>query len=66
MAGPMLLTVDDLATEMRCSKWKAKQLLAAGEVPSIKVGGLRRVRRGDLEAFLAGIPPSLPVKGEAA
>lgn len=67
MADPtLLLTVDEVATEMRCSDWPVKQLIKSGALPSIKVGGLRRVRRGDLETFIAGIPPSLPARGEAA
>jgi excisionase family DNA binding protein len=39
------------AKVLRCSVPTVERLVAAGRVPSIKVGRLRRFRRGDLLAL---------------
>lgn len=66
VARPLMLTVEDLAGELRCSVSSAKKLLKDGTIPSVKVEGLRRVRRADAEAYVAGLQPSLPEPREAA
>lgn len=62
----LLLTIDELAVELRCGKTKAAELVKTGAVPSIKVGRLRRVRWADLVECLSAIEPSLPGEDEAA
>jgi excisionase family DNA binding protein len=47
------LTVRELASLLRVSRTKAYQLVAAGEVPSVRVGGQVRIPREDLDRHLA-------------
>jgi excisionase family DNA binding protein len=47
-----LLTVPELADELRCSERHARDLVARGAIASIRVGRLRRVRREELERVL--------------
>ncbi len=48
------LKVADLAVELRCSLAKAYRLIENGEVRSVKVGGLLRIPREELNR-LAGV-----------
>ncbi len=48
-----LLSADELARELGVGRTTAYSLLWSGAIPSMKVGRLRKVRREDLEAFLA-------------
>jgi excisionase family DNA binding protein len=48
-----ILTPDELAEFLRCSRTYARDLLTHGEIPSFKLGKLRRVRRSDAERFVA-------------
>jgi excisionase family DNA binding protein len=48
-----LLNADDLARELGVSRTTAYSLLWSEAIPSMKVGRLRKVRREDLEAYLA-------------
>jgi excisionase family DNA binding protein len=47
-----ILTPDELAEFLRCSRTYARDLLTQGEIPSFKLGKLRRVRRSDTERFV--------------
>ena len=60
--GPrMLLSVTDVAGELGCGRDTVYALLATGALPSVRLGGrLRRIRRCDLESFVAALQPSLP------
>ena len=49
---PELLTVDETARVLRHGKTATNALLWSGELPSIKIGRRRLVRRADLERFL--------------
>lgn len=49
----LLLDLDAVAAELAVSKSTAKRLVACGDLPSLLVGGARRVRRSDLEAYVA-------------
>lgn len=55
----LMLTVDETARSLRLSKSYVKKLIAAGEVPSVKVGRCRRVRLGDLGAYVNGLTPDI-------
>ncbi len=48
-----LLSADDLARELGVGRTTAYSLLWSGTIPSMKVGRLRKVRREDLEAYVA-------------
>jgi excisionase family DNA binding protein len=47
-----LLTVPEVADELRVSERHARDLVARGAIASIRVGRLRRVRRDELERVL--------------
>ena len=48
-----VLKVTEAATEARMSRAFIYQKIASGELPSVKLGGARRILRSDLEAWLA-------------
>ena len=47
-----LLNVEDVAAELGCGRTYTYQLLRRGEIPSLKLGKLRRVRPQDLDRYL--------------
>jgi excisionase family DNA binding protein len=47
-----LLTPEELADHLKCGRTFAYQILARGEIPSLKLGKLRRIRREDVESFI--------------
>ena len=46
------LTTDEFVHWLGIGRTKAYELLAAGEIPSYKIGRLRRIRRQDVEVWL--------------
>lgn len=52
-AAPLLLKLDEVASQLRLSVRKVSDLIADGELDSVKVGGARRVRAVDLDAYVA-------------
>ena len=48
-----LLSAEDLAQRLGVGRTTAYALLWSGTIPSMKVGRLRKVRREDLEAYIA-------------
>lgn len=60
--GGLLLTTKELALVLKCGETKAKALIGSGEIPSVKIAGLRRVRANDLAAYLDNFPPSPPAR----
>ncbi|MGE0598288.1 MAG: helix-turn-helix domain-containing protein [Dehalococcoidia bacterium] len=54
------MTQAEVAEALRCSVVTVKRLVASGELPSIKAGKLRRVRRSDL-AVWSGTKPAAEV-----
>jgi excisionase family DNA binding protein len=57
--GPLLLTPEEAATVLRIGRTRLYQLLATGDLPSIKLGGSRRIAVAALERYvtaLAGSP----------
>jgi excisionase family DNA binding protein len=60
-APRMLLSVAEVAAELGCGRDTVYTLLGNGALPSVRLGGrLRRIRRCDLERFVAQMHPSLP------
>ena len=57
LADP-LLKVNEVARALRKSRATTYQLLRAGDLRSVKIGGSRRVRQSDLDAYVAKLPPT--------
>jgi excisionase family DNA binding protein len=49
---PRLLTPPQAFRELQLSPAKGWQMVASGELPSLKIGRARRIRVDDLEAFI--------------
>jgi len=54
----MLLKVPDVVACLGISRAKVYELMASGALPSVRVGGSRRIRAQDLETFVAGLDGS--------
>lgn len=52
LGGP-LLTVAEVADVLRVSNMTVYRLIKAGEIPALRVGKNYRIRKHDLEAYLA-------------
>ncbi|MFL6164506.1 MAG: helix-turn-helix domain-containing protein [Jatrophihabitantaceae bacterium] len=52
----LVLDVDEAADALRCSKRSAQRLIAAGELPSVRIAGKAVVRTADLQTYVAGLP----------
>lgn len=50
--SPDLLRVRDVATELGVSRSRVYQLLRAGEIPAVRVGGAIRIPKGAWRAWL--------------
>lgn len=59
-AGTMLLTLDEAADQLRLSTRQVERLAKDGTLPTVTVPDTRgrRVRRSDLEEFVANLQPS--------
>lgn len=51
----LLFTVVEVAKILSLSRTKVYELLYAGELPSVKIGVSRRVRKTDLETFVTNL-----------
>lgn len=49
---PLLLSVKGVARALDCSRSKAYELIASGELESLRLGGLRRVPHAALLAYI--------------
>ena len=47
-----LLSVNDLARYLSCSRTYAAKLVANNTIPSFKLAGLRRVRKSDVDGVI--------------
>ena len=47
-----LLSVNDLARYLSCSRTYAAKLVANNTIPSLRLGGLRRVRKSDVDEIV--------------
>jgi excisionase family DNA binding protein len=50
-----LLKVTEAAEELNVSRAKAWQWIRDGRLPAVKIDGILRVRRSDLDTFVAGL-----------
>ena len=50
--GDHLLTTKDVQNILRLGHSKVAELIAKGQIPSLKIGRSRRVRHSDLENFI--------------
>lgn len=53
----LLMRYEDVADALDLSVPTVRRLVKAGRLPAVEVGGARRVRRCDLEDFIAGLGP---------
>jgi excisionase family DNA binding protein len=49
-----LLTVEEVARTLRCSRGRVESLIAKGELRAIQIGQLERVAESDLVRFVQG------------
>lgn len=63
--APLLLTVPQVAASLRFSRARVYELVAAGVIPSIKIGRSRRIRVAALAAYLDGLADGA-TSGDAA
>lgn len=49
-----VMTEREVADYLRCSPRLVRKLVAVGELPSFKVGGLRRFRRSEIKRYVGG------------
>ncbi len=52
---PLLLTVDQAAWHLSCSRAHAYRLIQHGHLPTVAVGRSRRIAMEDLRAFIDGL-----------
>lgn len=57
MSEPLLLPYDSAAGILGLSHRTVERMVAAGELPSVAVGGRRLIRRVDLVAYVDGLVP---------
>ncbi len=53
MPEPVLLTIRETVERTTLSRRTIYSLIQSGALPSVKIGGARRVREVDLERFIA-------------
>ena len=51
-AYPALLKPEDIAQRLNISRAMAYKLTATGELPTVRIGRIVRVREADLEAYI--------------
>lgn len=64
LTGRLALTVPEFAAAIGVSRAKAYEMLKVGEIPTIVLGGCRRVRVADARSWLDA-QPIAPVGGAA-
>jgi excisionase family DNA binding protein len=62
----LMLDVDQVAHRLNLSPSKVRAMWTSGDLPSVKVGGLRRTRRVDLEEYVVGLPLDKPDRPDKA
>lgn len=55
-----MLTVVDVAQRLSIGRSRVYELMASGTLLSVRIGGSRRIKLVDLQAFVAGLEPGLP------
>lgn len=60
--GRLMLSVPEVAAELGCGRDTVYALIASGTLPSVVISErLRRIRRRDLEQYVADLPLSQPL-----
>ena len=59
---PLILTIPQTAEMLGCSATKVKTLIAAGQLPVVCFGGVRRVRRADVEGLVERLGSGAPFR----
>ena len=54
----LLMKIPEVAENLGLSRAKVYELMAAGDLPSVKIGGCRRVRAADLIAYVESLAPT--------
>lgn len=57
-SAPLLLTVEQAAQVLAISRSKIYALIQSGELPSLRIGGSRRVTPSAVRAFVEGLQRS--------
>lgn len=52
----LLLKPEEAAEELRVGRDRIFELIKTGALVSVKIGGSRRIRYSDLEAYVASLP----------
>jgi excisionase family DNA binding protein len=65
-ASKLLLTVTEAADRLGVGRTLMYELIRAGEIPSVRVGRLRRIRTTDLEAYAAQLAATPVRRAEPA
>jgi excisionase family DNA binding protein len=60
MTTKLLLTVEEAADQLGIGRTLMYALIRTGEVESVQIGRLRRVRPADLAAYAARLAATLP------
>lgn len=65
MANKMLYTLTDVAAALSVSRSKVDELVRSGALPSVRLGGSRRVRGEDLTTYVDALErvPAAPRAG---
>jgi len=58
--GMIMLTTDEVASELRTTRDTVRDMCASGKLPAAKIGQVWRISPADLEAFARGeiVPPT--------
>jgi excisionase family DNA binding protein len=59
---PLLLTLKEAGDSLRISRPKLYELMAAGQLRSVKIGGSRRIPTAALAEFVAALESDEPVR----
>jgi excisionase family DNA binding protein len=51
-----LLKITEVAMALRKGRTTTYALIMSGQIPSVRIGGSRRVRRSDLDHYVAELP----------
>jgi excisionase family DNA binding protein len=57
-----ILKIEDVAAYLQVSRRSVFRWMRAGLLPAVRIGGVTRVRRGDLESFIAAHVAAGPSK----
>ena len=60
----LLLKVPEAAAQLGISRAKLYELIAAGTLPAVKIGGCRRLRSVDLHDFVDNLATPAPPTGD--